>query len=78
MKRVVPTDAPPVQPATLVDDFAPSLMLPGAHKLCAGCGEPAAMRAVVEMIEEMGFTHRAVGVFGIGCYTSFSPGSMSK
>jgi 2-oxoglutarate ferredoxin oxidoreductase subunit beta len=74
MKCFVPTDAPPVQPATLVDDFAPPLILPGAHKLCAGCGEPAAMRAVVEMIEAMGFTHRAVGVFGIGCYTSFSPG----
>jgi 2-oxoglutarate ferredoxin oxidoreductase subunit beta len=74
MKCFVPTDAPPLEPATLVDDFAPPLMLPGAHKLCAGCGEPAAMRAVVEMISAMGFTHRAVGVFGIGCYTSFSPG----
>jgi 2-oxoglutarate/2-oxoacid ferredoxin oxidoreductase subunit beta len=74
MKCIIPTDVPPSQPARLVDDFAPPLMLPGAHKLCAGCGEPAAMRAVVEMIAEMGFTHRAVGVFGIGCYTSFSPG----
>ncbi len=74
MKCFVPTDAPPLEPARLVDDFAPPLILPGAHKLCAGCGEPAAMRAVVEMIAEMGFTHRAVGVFGIGCYTSFSPG----
>jgi 2-oxoglutarate ferredoxin oxidoreductase subunit beta len=74
MTTIVPTDKPPVQPAKLVDDFAPPLILPGAHKLCAGCGEPAAMRAVVEMIAEMGFTHRAVAVFGIGCYTSFSPG----
>jgi 2-oxoglutarate ferredoxin oxidoreductase subunit beta len=74
MKSFVRTDAPPVRPATLVDDFAPPLILPGAHKLCAGCGEPAAMRAVVEMIAEMGFTNRAVAVFGIGCYTSFSPG----
>ena len=74
MKCIIPTDVPPLQPARLVDDFAPPLILPGAHKLCAGCGEPAAMRAVVEMIAEMGFAHRAVGVFGIGCYTSFSPG----
>jgi 2-oxoglutarate ferredoxin oxidoreductase subunit beta len=74
MTRFVPTDAPPVRPAKLVDDFAPPLILPGAHKLCAGCGEPAAMRAVVEMIAEMGLTSRAVAVFGIGCYTSFSPG----
>src|SRR5579859_2413141 len=74
MSRFIRTDAPPSQPAKLVDDFAPPLMLPGAHKLCAGCGEPAAMRAVVEMIDAMGLTRRAVGVFGIGCYTSFSPG----
>jgi 2-oxoglutarate/2-oxoacid ferredoxin oxidoreductase subunit beta len=74
MTVFVRTDSPPVQPAKLVDDFAPPLILPGAHKLCAGCGEPAAMRAVVEMIDAMGFTNRTVAVFGIGCYTSFSPG----
>lgn len=74
MSTFVPTDAPPVQPARLVDDFAPPLILPGAHKLCAGCGEPAAMRAVVEMIAELGLTNRSVAVFGIGCYTAFSPG----
>ena len=74
MTTFVPTDSPPVRPAKLVDDFAPPLMLPGAHKLCAGCGEPAAMRALVEMIQEMGFAKRTVAVFGIGCYTSFSPG----
>ena len=74
MNIKVNTDAPPMRPARLVDDFAPPLMLPGAHKLCAGCGEPAAMRSVVEMISELGLTNRTVGVFGIGCYTSFSPG----
>ena len=74
MSDLVDTSAPPTRPARLVDDFAPPLILPGAHKLCAGCGEPAAIRSVVEMIDELGLTHRAVGVFGIGCYTSFSPG----
>lgn len=74
MTGIVDTTAPPRRPAKLVDDFAPPLMLPGAHKLCAGCGEPAAIRSVVEMIDELGLTNRAVGVFGIGCYTSFSPG----
>ena len=74
MSGMVRTDAPPARPARLVDDFAPPLILPGAHKLCAGCGEPAAMRSVVEMIDELGLTSRTVGVFGIGCYTSFSPG----
>ena len=71
---IVDTSLPPSRPARLVDDFSPSLILPGAHKLCAGCGEPAAMRSVVEIIDELGLTNRAVGVFGIGCYTAFSPG----
>ena len=74
MTRLVDTTAPPTRPARLVDDFAPPLILPGSHQLCAGCGEPAAIRSVVEMIDELGLTNRAVGVFGIGCYTSFSPG----
>jgi 2-oxoglutarate/2-oxoacid ferredoxin oxidoreductase subunit beta len=74
MSGIVDTSAAPSRPATLVDDFAPPLILPGAHKLCAGCGEPAAIRSIVEMIDELGLTSRAVGVFGIGCYTSFSPG----
>ena len=74
MTGIVDTTNPPTRPSRLVDDFAPPLILPGAHKLCAGCGEPAAIRSVVEMIDELGLTNRAVGVFGIGCYTSFSPG----
>ena len=74
MKAVLDTTLAPTRPAKLVDDFAPPLILPGAHKLCAGCGEPAAIRSVVEIIDELGLTNRSVGVFGIGCYTSFSPG----
>ena len=73
MNAIVRTDSPPTRAARLVDDFAPSLILEGKHQLCAGCGEPAAMRSTVEMIEELGLTNRAVAVFGIGCYTSFSP-----
>jgi 2-oxoglutarate ferredoxin oxidoreductase subunit beta len=74
MTGLVDTTVAPTRPARLVDDFAPPLILPGAHQLCAGCGEPAALRSVVEMIDELGLTNRTVGVFGIGCYTSFSPG----
>lgn len=74
MNKIVRTDVQPDQPATLIDDFAPPLILPGAHQLCAGCGEPAAMRSVVEMIDEMGLTKKTVAVFGIGCYTMFSWG----
>ena len=73
MTQIVSTSAPPSRPARMVDDFAPSLILQGSHQLCAGCGEPAAIRSIVEMIDELGLTSRSVGVFGIGCYTSFSP-----
>ncbi|TMK21685.1 MAG: hypothetical protein E6G68_03060 [Actinobacteria bacterium] len=69
---VVPTDAPPHRPAKLVRDFTPELIDVGTHHLCPGCGEPVAMRAAVEAIEELGVTRRTIGVFGIGCYTAFS------
>lgn len=73
MNAIVDTAKKPSRPARLVDDFAPPLILEGKHQLCAGCGEPAAIRSVVEIINELGLTDRTVGVFGIGCYTSFSP-----
>jgi 2-oxoglutarate/2-oxoacid ferredoxin oxidoreductase subunit beta len=69
---VVPTDAPPSEPARLVDDFTPSLIDVGSHQLCPGCGEPIAVRSVVEVIEELGVVRRTIAVFGIGCYTAFS------
>ncbi len=69
---VVPSDRPPEVPAHIVDDFAPSLILAAEHHLCPGCGEPGAMRSAVEMIDQLGFTRRAIAVFGIGCYTEFS------
>ena len=69
----LPTDAPPVEPAHLVDDFGPSLLDVGEHSLCPGCGEPIALRAILE--GDRGRSVRrtaAIGVFGIGCYTAFS------
>jgi len=71
-RNVVPTNAPPTTPAKLVRDFTPELIDVGTHHLCPGCGEPVAMRAAVEAIEELGVTQRTIGVFGIGCYTAFS------
>jgi 2-oxoglutarate ferredoxin oxidoreductase subunit beta len=71
-RHVVPTDRPPSDPARLVRDFTPELIDVGTHHLCPGCGEPVAMRAAVEAISELGVTQRAIGVFGIGCYTAFS------
>ena len=72
MTDIIPTDRPPEAPARLIDDFTPSLIDVGAHNLCPGCGEPVAMRSIMEAIEELAVIQRAIGVFGIGCYTAFS------
>jgi len=56
----------------MVDDFTPGLVDVGAHHLCPGCGEPIAIRSLVEAIEELELVRRTIAVFGIGCYTAFS------
>lgn len=70
--RVVRTDAPPDVPARLVEDFTPRLVDVGAHHLCPGCGEPIAIRSLMEAIDELDLVRRTITVFGIGCYTAFS------
>src|SRR3954447_3600707 len=70
--QILSTDVPPTVPARLVDDFTPALIDVGAHNLCPGCGEPIAMRSVMEVIAERELMQRAIAVFGIGCYTAFS------
>jgi 2-oxoglutarate ferredoxin oxidoreductase subunit beta len=70
--RIIPTASPPTEPARLVDDFTPTLIDVGAHHLCPGCGEPVAMRSILEAVEEVDAIQRAIAVFGIGCYTAFS------
>ena len=69
---IIPTDQPPSRPAHVVDDFTPTLMLPGAHSFCPGCGEPIAMRAMAESIDELELTRRSICVIGIGCYTGLA------
>jgi 2-oxoglutarate ferredoxin oxidoreductase subunit beta len=49
----------------------PDLLLRTQHNLCAGCGEPVALRALLETIQAMGLRDRAICVAGIGCYTAF-------
>jgi len=66
------TSAPPEVGSRVVDDFTPDLIDVGAHHLCPGCGEPIAMRSIVETITELDVVQRAIAVFGIGCYTAFS------
>ena len=58
--------------ATLVADFTPDLVDVGEHHLCPGCGEPIAIRAVMDGISLLGLADRCMAVFGIGCSTAFS------
>jgi 2-oxoglutarate/2-oxoacid ferredoxin oxidoreductase subunit beta len=69
---ILDTSGPPQRPAKLVDDFTPALINQGAHHLCPGCGEPIAMRLIMEAVEELKLAKRTVAVFGIGCYTAYS------
>jgi 2-oxoglutarate ferredoxin oxidoreductase subunit beta len=56
----------------MVDDFTPALIDVGEHHLCPGCGEPIAIRSMVEAVSELDLVQRTIAVFGIGCYTAFS------
>ena len=49
----------------------PALLLNTQHSLCPGCGEPIALRLMLELIEELGVRDRTICVAGIGCYTAF-------
>jgi 2-oxoglutarate ferredoxin oxidoreductase subunit beta len=69
---VIRTDAPPQAPARRIGHFAPKLLLHEDHDLCPGCGEPVAIRLLLDVIEELACTQRAIGVVGIGCYTAFT------
>ena len=40
--------------------------------MCPGCGEPIAVRQFLETITQLDAVEHAIGVAGIGCYTSFS------
>jgi 2-oxoglutarate/2-oxoacid ferredoxin oxidoreductase subunit beta len=65
----VDTSAPP--PAgRLVADSKPNLLL-GEHSLCPGCGEPVALRVLLEVLQELDIVQRTIGVVGHGCYGSF-------
>jgi 2-oxoglutarate ferredoxin oxidoreductase subunit beta len=68
----VPTDAPPTRPAHKVGDAKPDLLLTQEHHMCPGCGEPLAVRILLETLQELGLADRTIAVPGIGCYTSFS------
>jgi 2-oxoglutarate ferredoxin oxidoreductase subunit beta len=66
------TNAPPEQPAHKIGSFKPALQLSEDHDLCPGCGEPVALRTVLEAIEALGLAQNTIGVVGIGCYTALT------
>lgn len=68
---VLDTSAPPTVAARVVEPQVPELLFTNSHQLCPGCGEPLAMRTFLEAITDLGLTHQAICVLGIGCYTSF-------
>lgn len=49
----------------------PALLLGSEHTLCPGCGEPVAVRLMLELIEQLDLRDRTICVAGIGCYTCF-------
>ncbi|MBI3784469.1 MAG: hypothetical protein HY270_13825 [Deltaproteobacteria bacterium] len=49
----------------------PDLLLSAEHSLCPGCGEPVALRVILEAVQELGLRERTICVAGIGCYTAF-------
>jgi len=59
--------------ARKVGQLKPALQLGVEHDLCPGCGEPLALRCLLEAIEELGCSQRAIGIIGIGCYTALTP-----
>ena len=69
--RVIPSDTAP-DDATLIADHTPDLIDVGAHHLCPGCGEPIAIRAIMDALALLGLGDKCVAVFGIGCSTAFS------
>ena len=68
---VLPSDEAPAD-ATLVADFTADLVDVGEHHLCPGCGEPIAIRAMMDGLSLLGLADRCMAVFGIGCSTAFS------
>lgn len=66
------TSRPPQVPAEKVSPSRPKLLHSEEHDLCAGCGEPLALRMMLEAIEELGFAQKTIGVVGIGCYTALT------
>ena len=67
---LVDTSHPPDAPSRQAAAAHPSLIL-GEHSLCPGCGEPVALRLILETLQDLDIVDRTIGVVGHGCYGSF-------
>jgi 2-oxoglutarate ferredoxin oxidoreductase subunit beta len=70
--RVIPTETAPEGACRKKGNFEPALTLMGEHDLCPGCGEPVALRQILDSIEALGQAQTAIGTIGIGCYTALT------
>ena len=70
--QVLASDSPPDRPARKTGDFGSPLLLGEDHDLCPGCGEPVALRAILDAISGLGLAQKSIGVIGIGCYTALT------
>lgn len=68
---IIPTATPPDRPSTRVAETKPRLLQSEEHHLCPGCGEPVAIRLILEVIENLDLVQKNVSVIGHGCYGSF-------
>jgi len=69
---LIDTTRPPEAPAKEWRARKPALLIDGDHDLCPGCGEPIALRSLLEVIEEIGWADRVLAAVGIGCYTALT------
>jgi 2-oxoglutarate ferredoxin oxidoreductase subunit beta len=72
MSEKIDTRAAPERPSRQTGRFGSPLQLTTDHDLCPGCGEPVALRALLDAVESLGLAQRTIGVVGIGCYTALT------
>ena len=62
---VIDTSTAPTSGARVVEPQLPQLLFTNTHHLCPGCGEPLAIRALAEAIEDLDLVHTAICALGI-------------
>jgi 2-oxoglutarate ferredoxin oxidoreductase subunit beta len=68
----IDTGSAPERQSQRTGSFASPLQLTTDHDLCPGCGEPVALRALLDAVLSQGLEKQTIGVVGIGCYTALT------